>query len=156
MKNFVCSVVFFFLYRGLRVLQKKDSRVRADLAAIPENFSLRLEASPKPGAASIVMVNHAGGLRRGKKKDDAKIVVTFKSLNTAFRVVTGRMGISECYARHAFYLKGNINEAMGFIRGMEYVEAYLFPRFITKRILKRVPKKELPSLAVYAMVLTGV
>lgn len=155
MKNFVCRAVFFFLYRGLRVLQKKDSRVRADLAAIPEGFSLRLEASPKAGAASVVMVNHADGLRRGKKGDGAKIVVTFKSLNTAFRVVTGRMGVWECYARHAFYLKGNINEAMGFIRGMEYVEAYLFPRLITRRILKRVPEKELSSLAVYAGVLTG-
>ena len=34
MKNFVCSAVFFFLYRDLRVLQKKDSRVRAGLAAM--------------------------------------------------------------------------------------------------------------------------
>ena len=155
MKTAICSLVFFFLYRGLRVLQRRDSRVRADLAAIPEGFSLRLEASPEQGAPSVVMVLTPQGLRRGKKGDGAKIVVTFKSLDTAFRVVTGRMGIWECYARRAFYLKGNINEAMGFIRGMEYVEAYLFPRFMTRRILKRVPRKQLPTLAVYAMVLAG-
>lgn len=156
MKRLICSAVFFFLYRGLRVLQKKDTRVREDLSAIPENFSLRLEASPERGAPSVVMVNTACGIRRGRREDSAKIVVTFKNLDTAFQVVTGRMGISECYARHAFYLKGNINEAMGFIRGMEYVEAYLFPKFMTRRILKRIPKKELPTLAVYAMVLAGV
>ena len=61
MKKAICSLVFFFLYRGLRVLQRRDSRVRADLAAIPEGFSLRLEASLEQlAAAGQAVVEEAG------------------------------------------------------------------------------------------------
>lgn len=74
----------------------------------------------------------------------------------AFRVFTGRMGIAGAYAAHAFTLRGNINRTMGVVRIVDMVEGYLFPRFMTRRILKDTPKKELPALAVYLRLIPGI
>ena len=57
---------------------------------------------------------------------------------------------------HAFILKGNINEAMGIVRVVDLVEGYLFPRFMSRRILKEVPRKRVPALVVYLRLIPGV
>ena len=42
---------------------------------------------------------------------------------------------------------------MSFVRCVEYLEAYLFPGFMSRRILKEVPGKEVSSLLVYGKAL---
>ena len=42
---------------------------------------------------------------------------------------------------------------MSFVRCVDIVEAYLFPKFITKRILKEVPKKYANIITTYRYVL---
>ena len=62
--------------------------------------------------------------------------ITFKSIDVAFLMFTGRLGVSKAYAEHRFTLKGEIGKAMSLVRCIDIVEAYLFPKFITKNILK--------------------
>jgi hypothetical protein len=45
---------------------------------------------------------------------------------------------------------------MSFVRCVDIIEGYLFPRFLTKHILKGAPVKELSSLTVYRKVLFGI
>lgn len=42
---------------------------------------------------------------------------------------------------------------MGVVRCVDLVESYLFPKFITKNILKEVPKREKSMLSVYRTIL---
>ena len=39
---------------------------------------------------------------------------------------------------------------------LQMPEGYLFPKFMTRRILKEVPEKQLPTLAVYLRLIPGV
>ena len=45
--------------------------------------------------------------------------------------------------------------AMPFVRCVDIVEGYLFPAFMARRILKRLPKKEVSTARVYGAVLFG-
>ena len=45
--------------------------------------------------------------------------------------------------------------AMPFVRCVDRVEGYLFPAVLAKRILKRLPVKEVSSARVYLAVLLG-
>jgi hypothetical protein len=74
----------------------------------------------------------------------------------AFRVFTGRMGIAGAYAAHAFSLRGNINETMGVVRIVDLVESYLFPKFLTRHILKEIPEKQYPTALVYLRLIPGI
>ena len=68
---------------------------------------------------------------------------------------TGRLGVSKAYAEHRFTLKGEIGKAMSLVRCIDIVEAYLFPKFITKNILKEIPKKSMGLVRCYGNVLFG-
>lgn len=89
-------------------------------------------------------------LKETKKVD---ISIAFKSIDVAFLVLTGRLGVARAYAEHRFTLKGDIATAMGMVRCIELVESYLFPKFITKNILKEVPKREKSMLSIYRTIL---
>ena len=45
---------------------------------------------------------------------------------------------------------------MGIVRVVDLVEGYLFPRFMTRRILKELPKKQVPTLVVYLRLIPGI
>ncbi len=150
----ICGIVLQVLYRAMRVLSRCDSRVREELLALPEGQTVRFSVSPH-ARSKYLSFQITGGTIRKAPGAEPDIHITFKSEAMAFRVFTGRMGIAGAYAAHAFMLRGNINEAMGIVRVVDLVEGYLFPRFMSRRILKEVPQKQVPSLAVYLRLIPG-
>ena len=57
-----------------------------------------------------------------------------------FLMMTAQIGTPQAYAQHRLGLEGNIVDSMTLTRCLNSVKAYLFPKFISRRILKRVPK----------------
>lgn len=149
------AVVFFFLWRAFRALYRCDSRVRAELDSWPEGLTLHMQAGS--GGPHLAIRRAAQGPERVKSGfEQAQVDVRFKSLDSAFLLATGRLGVAQAYAQHRFYLYGDIAVTMSFVRCVDVIEGYLFPPFLTRRILKAPPAKELSSLAVYRKVLFGI
>ena len=98
--------------------------------------------------------------RKKKKTMDkeqlADIEITFKSIDHAFFMMIGKEGVANAYARHRFTLKGDITKAISFVRCVDIIEAYLFPKLITKHILKQIPKRKQAIIFVYLRLLIGV
>ncbi len=155
-QQIVCGVVLAVLYRAIRVLSHADSRVQEELRQMPQGQRVRLSVSPDESAPSLTFSVSDGTIHRCARSVRPDIHIVFKNETMAFRVFTGRMGIAGAYAAHAFILRGNINETMGVVRVVDLVEGYLFPRLITRRILKEAPDKQLPTLAVYLRLIPGV
>lgn len=149
LRALTCRAVLQVLYRGIRVLSHADSRVRQELLSLPEGRTVRFAVSPKPDAPSLTFTVLDGTIQKAPRTAEVDIEIVFKNEKMAFRVFTGRMGISGAYAAHAFTLRGNINETMGIVRIIDLVEAYLFPGFMTRRILRELPKKQCPAMLVY-------
>lgn len=155
-QQMVCGVVLQVLYRAVRVLSHCDSRIREELLALPEGQTVRFSVSPHEKSKSLSFRVSGGTVQKEDPKAEPDIHITFKNEAMAVRVFTGRMGIAGAYAAHAFMLKGNINEAMGIVRIVDLVEGYLFPKIMSRRILKEVPEKQVPSLVVYLRLIPGV
>ena len=155
-QQIVCGIVLRVLFRAIRVLSHCDSRIRQELLDLPQGQTVKLSVSPAERSRSLTFTVSDGTIRRSDKAARPDIHIVFKNEAMAFRVFTGRMGISGAYAAHAFTLRGNINQTMGVVRIVDMVEGYLFPRFMTRRILKDIPKKELPTLAVYLRLIPGI
>lgn len=148
------SLILFFLFRGLRVLSVHDSRVRQEMEAWPQGLSVKLVCGGRGPVLSMTWTG-SRGLVRQRHNCPADITMVFKTPERALLVLTGLCGISQAYAGHYFSLEGDIHMAMGFVRCVEIAEAYLFPRFMSHRILRRVPEKQMPALLVYGMILLG-
>jgi hypothetical protein len=85
----------------------------------------------------------------GKSEIDADLSIYFKNIEAALLVLMGKIGIGQAFAEHRFVVKGDIMESMSLVRCLNIVEAYLFPNFIAKKILKKVPIKETSSISIY-------
>ncbi len=149
MKNIqkiIIYIVLQFLYRGMKVLYKDDSRVSNELNGWSQNKTIRL--SVIDGPSLTIQYHYLKGLSK-VHRNDVDIDITFKSLSMAFRVFTGMMSVKQAYLQHYFSLKGDIYESMRFVRCVDLVETYLFPYFMTKRILNHCEKRYQPMLIVY-------
>ncbi len=161
-KSAVASIVLFVLYRAIKVLHDCDSRIRYEFASWPEGLILELAASANGPA--LFLKKSDGRLVRLRRKElkasthtvKADISIVFKSVDAAFLVLTGQIGVAQAYAQHRFTLQGDIAMTMSFVRCVDIAEVYLFPSFMTRRILKRIPKKQTSSLGVYRRILFGV
>lgn len=155
MKKCILALILAVLYRTMRVLDRRDSKVAGDLAQLSEGAVVRICAGMTEDAPQLTVVRKDGKLIKGNSGMTADIEIVFKSVAAALRVFTGCESIGTAYCQHRFVLTGNINETMCLVRAIETAEGYLFPRVWNRRILKRRVQKQLPTLAVYGLVLCG-
>lgn len=150
--NQVNGIVLEVLFRAFRVLYRNDSRVKDEIDSWPDGLTLKLVCGPG-GAVLAIRKDADHGVARLKRAQRTAITMRFKSVEGAFRLLSGQIGVAEGYAKHMFSLEGDIYQSMSFVRCVDYLEAYLFPPVISKRILKELPEKQVSSLQVYAQVL---
>lgn len=154
-KRQISSVVLYVLYGGLYELYQIDSRVKEEMDRWPDGMTYGLRCTPK--GPSLFFRKNEGKLMRLNPgiQRSYDTCITFKNIDTAFLVLTGRQGIAGAYAAHGFSLHGDIGTAMELTRCVDIVESYLFPKVMTKRILKEVAVKESSSIALYLRILVN-
>lgn len=154
-KKMFSAVIFHFLYYGLRVLERKDERVRGETAEWEDGFTCGIGMGAH-GPALYIEKGRRGLQRLSAKKtspEKMQLMIQFKSVEAAFQVMSAQIGVAESYARHGFILKGDIAKAMSVVRCVDLAEGYLFPGFISKRILKKVPEKRMGLFHTYLEVI---
>ena len=154
MKKLIAKIVLFFLYRGFKVVYKIDDKVKNEIDNWHDGYGIKI-ITCENGPSLYIKKKNGKLVRIKDKEENAEIEIIFKNFNSAFLLFTGRMGISKAYAEHRFLLKGNIMDAMSFVRCTDIVESYLFPKIITKRILKEVTKRKVNIFIVYIRVIIG-
>lgn len=154
LKRFVAKVVLFFFYRGFWSAYRLDREIKKEIDSWGDGFSLRMSA--QMGGPSICFGPQDKAIKRLTDCDAPDMDISFKSLDTAFLVLTGQLSIVDSYIRHGVIVKGNIGTAMSIIRCADKVESYLFPEFMLKNLLAYRPHKEVTKLRMYLKVLTGI
>ena len=139
----------------MKVLAKKDERVQKELDQIQDGTCFVLKFDVKDNASFIAIEKKNGTLQKRKTINTGDTIITFKSLDLAFKVMTGGKGLSQSYAEHDFILQGNINECMVFTRIVELVEAHLFPKKLCAKILREVPKRKISLVSAYILAIFG-
>ena len=161
----ICAVILKFLYHSLRILYRYDERVKNDLDRIDSGTVINLSCSAH--GPSLQMISTENGIE--KYGSDRKIFrekrlaphsgfepdidVRFKDLTFAFAVFTGQLGIAESFSKHMMFVNGDFSKIMSLVRCMEQAERYLFPSFITRRILKTLLPKRISSMRLYTSIL---
>lgn len=153
-KNVISRIILFFLYRGFKVTYKYDENVKKEIDLWEDGFSAVIDT----GVANtkLIIKKENKEIVKLKKIENPDIEIKFKSLDVAFLMFTGRLGVSKAYAEHRFTLKGEIDKAMSLVRCIDIVEAYLFPNIITKNILKYKPQKNIGIIRTYIAVLLNI
>lgn len=153
-KTLVARIILFVLGRGLQAASKLDPDVRREMQDWPQGLTVAMNihpSGPRTGwRRDSEKITHLGG----KIDPDAMdLVVTFKNVESAFMVFTAQVGTAKAYAEHRMSVQGDLVYSMTLIRCLNYLETHLFPRIISRMILKKVPKmgfkKQLIRLYIY-------
>ncbi len=141
LKRVVNRVVLFALGRSLQSLSKNDPLIQQEVQGWPEGFTLMICVRPCLG--SMAVSREAGGCLRYRGENlpesEADVVIYMKSINAAFAMVTGQLGIDAGYAQHCMCARGDLANTVSVVRVLNVAEAYLFPALIARRLMKRLP-----------------
>ncbi len=156
MERKIAEIILYFLYGGLKQLNEQDTRIQKEIRSWRPGMIYGLKCGPD--GPDLYIRKGEYGLERldYALQDVADVCIEFKSFHHAFYVLTGRQSVADAYAHHNFTLYGDIGQTMSFARCVDLLETYLFPKLITARILKEVPKKQSSSVLLYGKILLHV
>jgi hypothetical protein len=144
-KNLVARTMMFALGRGFQAASSLDEDVRREISVWPDGFTVTMKVMPR--GPSLTWVKEAGRMRSlGGREQPANLTIMFKNLEAALLVLTARMGNPQAFAEHRLSVKGSLADAMILTRCLNITQAYLFPRLISGRIMKRAPRIPLGRL----------
>lgn len=147
------AIVLRVVHAALAELRDMDTRVRREFDRMPEGMGYALSTGYRAPALEVVW--QGGRLRRCCGAGSRVCRLAIKSLPLSFRLFTGQMSVAQGYAQHAFCVSGDVADVMKLVRLIDLVEAYLFPTFITKRILTDLPPLQASPLRVYGRIACG-
>lgn len=152
-KDSLCNIIFNVLARGVSVLNEKDSLIKTEIDALPQNYTVSLGILPYGNY--LYILKRDGKLYVDKtKQEQVDLAIAFKNAKSARRVMLAKSSIAQSYCRHDLLVSGDIAEAMGLVRVINRAEKYLFPHFMTKSFLPKI-KKEYSSFCLYCKILFG-
>ena len=138
-KRMVVSAGFYALARGSESASKFDDELKSELNAWPEGYTLMLKVAPN--GRELWLQKKGDSLKWiSPQKNDADLIVLFKNLDTAFRIITTLSNVHTAFVQNRIMVYGDVAQSMVLIRVLNIVQAYLFPPFLSKNVLKRVPK----------------
>ncbi|MEW5736516.1 MAG: hypothetical protein AB1921_16850 [Thermodesulfobacteriota bacterium] len=151
-KRLVISASMFALGSALEAAAAWDPEVRSEVESWRDPLAILMEV--KPNGPYMALEKRDGVLRYlGPDKISADLVISFKTVEGAFLVMSGQIGTPQSYAEHRATLSGDASQAMSLIRCLTIVQAFLFPRILAERVLKRVPEMPPKRMMIRAAVL---
>jgi hypothetical protein len=155
-KRMLAGVVFWFLGRGFQAAAALDRSIQEEIAGWPESFTMLMKIEPR-GPYMAMGKRKGKFIYLGSREREAHLSVNFKNIDAALRVLLGLDGIDQAFAEHRLAMKGDIIACgMPLTRCLYRVEAYLFPSFMARRILKKMPEKRTGTLRVYIKTLFNI
>lgn len=155
-KKIMVKVVMFVLGKAIQSASRWDAIVRHEVARWPDNLTFALDVLP--WGPRMAMQKQKGRLKfLGAGPKEVDLLISFKNIECAFLVFAGLMGTEQGAAERRTIVKGNLAVALSLIRIMNLMVVYLYPKFWSQRLVKRVPRLSLKqhALRVY-IVLIGI
>ncbi len=139
-KHFVIKIVLFVLGRGFQSASRVDPDIKKEIDRwFQDGLRIMLKIWPN-GPYMTMEIKDNKITYRGAKLADADIIFYIKNVESAFMLFTAQIGTAAAFAEHRILAKGDLITVMAFVRCLNIIEGHLFPKIISKRILKRVPK----------------
>lgn len=149
LKALLIRIILWFLGRGICACAAVDSRVQAEVRDWAEG--VRIAMRVEPAGPAMALEKRGGRLRflGAHAVDGADLIINFKHADAALPVLLGMSSVAQGWAERRMTMKGDLAFAMSVVRVMLLVEAYLFPGLITRRIMQRVPAREVSMARIY-------
>ncbi len=139
MERFIIKTGLWAMGKALQTASKLDADIKRDLRFLPDGFTISLQVYPQIAAVNWQKVGGKMKFLGTKNLEKTDLKVIIKNKSAALRMILAQAGIAKSYAQRRISIEGNTVDAMVLTRMLDKVEAYLFPKFLSKNLLKQVP-----------------
>lgn len=138
MKNIINEVGIFALKRAAGAVTKYDKTARNEVSGWEKNFSVELVVFSTNQRILFVEKNgRLTGSNEDNNSPDLKIII--KDIVFFKKMVLAELSLADAYTQNRVIVEGNIMDAMRFVRIMNLIMSYLYPKFLLKRITAKLP-----------------
>ena len=149
MKQKIVRLGFNFLARGLVASAKIEPEIQKELKNYKDGYSIELKVLNTDTKVALEKSDEGFNNLGSDYDNDTDLSIIFKSYKGALMLILGQISLHEGYAQHRFIVRGDFLKAMPLVRILYYVEAYLFPNFISNEILKEQPERSASKANAY-------
>ena len=137
-KELTVKASYFLLGRALQSLARVDHATRTEVAEWEEGFTVLFRVLPR--GPSMALRKEDGKLRHlGGGMEKADLSINFKNIESAFMTLTPQISLFQSFAEHRCTVMGDLTRAMSVVRCISNALIHLYPRVISKRLVKRLP-----------------
>ncbi|MBF0229063.1 MAG: SCP2 sterol-binding domain-containing protein [Desulfamplus sp.] len=137
-KILVIKIVFIVLGRAFQSASQHDEEIRKEISSWRDGFTLIMKVMPDGPYMGLEKKNNMLEFK-GSQLKQADFEIYFKNVESAFMIMTPQMGSHQAFAERRMSIKGDLGIATVFTRVLVIVMSVLYPEFIVKRLVKRVP-----------------
>lgn len=155
LKRLVASIVFIILGRAIKACYRLDSRVRDELNELPDGMTIRMIV--EPAGPFLIIKKEGNKVVTLKETDQIDLDIHFKNIEGALYALMGRKSVTDCFVENRFIILGDITYGTAFVRVMNIVESYLFPKIMTAYLLdNQAPKRQRYGIRIYIGTILGI
>lgn len=138
MKQIINKAGCLILKRAAGAVTKYDKNCSDEASAWPDNFLIELVVfSENTKVAFIKNGKYLSGIKNNKKEPDLKIIV--KDTLLFKKMILAELSLADAYTQNRVIVEGRIMDAMRFVRIMNIIMSYLYPRFLLMKIMNTLP-----------------
>ncbi len=137
-KILVLKIIFFVLGRALKGVSNFDKNVQNNILKFPRPFIIKLSLESED--INLYLKKEDNRLKPVKQSDYSDFTIYFKDIETAFKLMTTQKRLDYGFSENRMNIKGDLTNALIFTEILEYVQTYLYPVFIVKSAIKKIPK----------------
>jgi len=148
-KVLLVRIALWLLGRAMCACAALDSRAHAEVRGWEDGVRIAMQVGPRGPAMALEKRGNRLRYLGATGVNSADLLIHFKHVDAALPVLLGMASVARGWAERRMTMKGDLTFAMSVVRVMFLVEAYLFPGLITRRIMQRVPAREVSMARVY-------
>lgn len=139
-KRIVVTAGFFALGKGMQSASHFDKDFIESMSEFPDGFTFQMVV--KPAGPAVVLEKKKGKfIFKGLKPlESASLTVYVKTMDAAFMMIVTLLGAAQAFAEHRLIVVGDLPDGLRITKCMNIVQFYLFPKILSKNILRKVPK----------------
>ncbi|MGD9733438.1 MAG: hypothetical protein AB7U45_14770 [Desulfamplus sp.] len=137
-KILVIKIVFLVLGRAFQSASKHDDELRKEISSWRDGFTLIMKVMPDGPYMGLEKKDNSLEFK-GSQLKNGDLEIYFRNVESAFMIMTPQMGSHQAFAERRMSIKGDLSIATAFTRTLVILMSILYPEFIVKRLVKRVP-----------------
>lgn len=116
-----------------------DDDIKAEVAALPDGFIFRMEASPGTPCLMLQKRDNILHILPDDSPLEPNLIIRFKHVTHAYLVFSFQEGTATAYANDRLLIDGDPGLAMKVVRCLNRVQSVVLPKLIAEKAVKTYP-----------------